>query len=112
MGTRTWAAALLALAGLGMPAYGQTTLEWKFKQGDKYYVEEISTVKQIISVLGKDINQSTKSTNLTSYTVKNVDADGATLEMKFESIKAKTEGDQPGGDFMEKIQEKMKGATF
>jgi len=111
MGVRTYLMAILALVGLSLPVYSQTTLEWKFKVGEKYFVEETQDMKQTVSVIGKDIKQTVKTTTITSYTVKNIDGNGVTLEMKFESIQAKSEGDMPA-DGLDKLQDKMVGATF
>jgi len=103
--------ALLALAGLGLPAGAQTTLEWKFKEGDKFYVEDVSDMKQALSVIGKDINQKTKITTVNSYTVKQVSGKTVRLEQKTESVDVSSSGDGVGGQ-LEKIMEKLQGAVF
>jgi len=103
--------ALLVLAGLGLPARAQTTLEWKFKEGDKFYVEEVSDMKQSLSVIGKDINQKTKITTVVSYAVKQVAGKTVRLEQKTESVSVNSSGDGVGGQ-LEKIMEKLQGAAF
>lgn len=111
---RACGAALLVLVGLGLPAYGQTTLEWKFKEGEKFYVEEVNDVKQNVSIIGKDIKQNTKITTISSYTVKSVSGAGeqeVALEQKIESVDVKSTGDGLGGQ-MDKLFEKLQGATF
>lgn len=112
---RACGAALLVLVGLGLPAYGQTTLEWKFKEGDKFYVEETNDMKQSITfiALNKEIKQNSKTTILSSYTVKKVAAAGkeVTLVQKIENVDVKTSGDSLGGT-MEKVLEKLQGAVF
>jgi len=111
MRTHVWALTLLALGGLSLQAQGQTKLEWKFTEGEKFYTEEISDQKQQISVAGQDIKMSTKTTNITSYTVKRVAGNAVTIEMKIENVEVKTDNNMFGGG-MEKMQEKMQGATF
>src|SRR5437588_3545111 len=95
-------AVLLLLAGVGLPAYGQTTLEWKFKDGDKFYVEEVSDMKQTVSIIGKDIRQNNKITTISSYVVKNSSGGEVTLDQKIESVDVKTSGDGGLGGQMDK----------
>jgi len=111
MRTHVWTAALLVLAGVALPAHAQTRMEWKFNEGEKFYVEEVSDQKQSISVMGQDIKMGTKSTTVTSYTVKRKAGNAVTMEMKIESVDVKAEGNNIGGG-MEKIQEKLQGASF
>jgi len=111
MPRRACALALLALAGLGLPAGAQTTLEWKFKEGDKFYVEDVSDMRQSLSVIGKDVNQKTKITTINSYTVKQVSGKTVRLEQKTESVDVNSSGDGVGGQ-LEKIMDKLQGAVF
>ena len=50
MSRQTCGAVLLVLAGLALPVQAQTTLEWKFKEGDKFYAEVVTTIKQKITL--------------------------------------------------------------
>jgi hypothetical protein len=111
MRTHVWALALLALGGFGLSAQAQTKLAWKFTEGEKFYTEEISDNKQQISIMGQDIKMATKTTNITSYTVKRVAGGAVTMEMKVEHMEVKADNNMFGGG-MEKMQEKMQGATF
>jgi len=106
-----YTAALVVMASLAMPALGQTTLEWKFKAGEKFYVEEVNDVKQNISIIGKDIKQNTKITTISSYTIKSVEGSEVVLDQKIESVDVKSTGDNLGGQ-MDKLFEKLQGATF
>jgi len=108
---RACGAALLVLVGLAMPAYSQATLEWKFKEGDKFYVEEINDVKQNITIIGKDIKQNTKITIISSYAIKSVKGSEISVEQKMETVDVKSSGDGLGGQ-MDKVMEKLQGATF
>ncbi len=111
MRTHVWTLTLLMLAGLGLPAQAQTKMEWKFTEGEKFYIEEVSDQKQQITVMGQDIKMASKTTNISSYTVKRVAGNAVTMEMKVEFMEVKSDGNQFGGG-MEKMQEKMQGATF
>jgi len=107
---RAWIGAVLVVGGLSMPAYGQVTMEWKFTEGDKFYVEDVSTMKQKIGLMGKDIDQTMKTTMVTSYTVKKKTGSDVVLEQKIEGVDVKAMGGL-GGD-MDKMMEKLKGAKF
>lgn len=107
---RAWLAAVLVLGGLTLPASAQVTMQWKFNEGDKFFVEEISTQKMTIGLMGKDIKQEQKTTQITSFTVKKRTADSIVLVQKVENVDVKVQGGF-GGE-MDKFMEKMKGASF
>jgi len=110
---RTCGAALLVLA-VALPAHAQTTLEWKFTEGQKFYVEDVNDMKQTVALqIGQPIRQNTKYTMVSSYSVKKVMDREATLEWKIESVDVKTaSGVDAFGGQMEKIFEKLQGAAF
>jgi len=101
---------LLVFGGMTVPAYGQVKMEWKFNEGDKFYVEDVSTMKQKIEFMGKGFDQTLKTTMVTSYTVKKKTGSDVVLEQKIEGVDVKSMGGL-GGD-MDKMMEKLKGATF
>jgi hypothetical protein len=109
--THLWTAALLVLAGASLPAHAQTKLEWKFNEGEKFYIEDVTDQKVSMSLMGQDIKMASKTTQVTSYTVKRKAGDAVTMEMKIESIDVKAENNPLGGG-MDKFQEKFQGATF
>jgi hypothetical protein len=101
----------VVVLGAAAPAYGQEVkMRWKFKEGEKFYVEDVQTTKTDVSVLGQQIKEEAKSTTVTSYTVKSVKSDSIVLVQKIESVDTKSQGGLGGAS--EKILEKMKGATF
>jgi len=107
--------ALLGIAVLlaATPVYGQeVNLQWKFKEGDKIWVEEMSTLKTTVSLQNNPVLKSEdKTTSLTSYTIKKVAADSIVMEMKKEEVAARTDNPLLSG-MMKKIMDKAKGATF
>jgi len=107
---RAWIGVVLVFAVANVPAYGQVTMEWKFNEGDKFYLEETSTQKMKIGLMGKDIDQTTKTTMVKSFTVKKKAGDTTVLEQKIEGVDVKSMGGL-GGE-MEKMMEKLKGAKF
>jgi hypothetical protein len=109
---RAWVGVALVFAVLAAPALGQGTakLRWKFQEGEKFYVEDISNMKQKITFMGKDIEQSMKTTMVTSYTVKKTGPESTTLVQKIENVDVTSQGGL-GGD-LDKMMEKLKGATF
>jgi hypothetical protein len=109
LGRTCWAVALV-LGGLAAPAYGQTKLEWKFKEGDKFYIENATKLKQTITVMGREMKQDTDNTTVTRFEVKKRTSDQIVLEEKIVAVKVKNTGGF-GGE-AEKMAEQMKGATF
>jgi len=109
---RAWVGVALVFGLLAAPALGQgpTKLQWKFKEGDKFYVEDVSNMKQKIEFMGKPIEQKQKTTMVTSYNVTKVASDNTTLVSKIEDVKVQSEGGL-GGE-LDKVMEKLKGATF
>jgi hypothetical protein len=63
---RCWIAAVLFLVAAGSRVHGQTQLEWKFKDGDKFYLETVSSFKQGMKSLGKELRQDFEMTFLFS----------------------------------------------
>jgi len=110
MRRKAWVAVLLLFGGLTAPAHGQVKMEWKFNEGDKFYVEDVSTMKQKIEFQGKGFDQTLKTTMVTSYTVKKKNTDSVVLEQKIEGVDVKSMGGL-GGE-MDKMMEKLKGAKF
>src|SRR5207253_11009480 len=101
---KAWVGAVLVFDGLSVPAYGQVKMEWKFNEGDKFYVEDVSTMKQKIEFMGKGFDQTLKTTMVTSYTVKTKGTDTVVLVQKIEGVDVKSMGGL--GRDMDKMMEK------
>ncbi len=112
MSRKSWVGVVLVFGVLAAPVRAQdgVKLEWKFNKGDKFYVEDVATLKQKIEIMGKTIDQTVKTTMVTSYTVKDKTDDGVVLEQKFEDVVVKAQGGI-GGD-LDKYMEKLKGGVF
>jgi len=101
---------LVAVAAAPTLALGQeTTLKWKFKQGEKFYVEDVVEMKNTIVVLGQNQNIQEKTTTVTSYEVVKITTDAVELKMKIEHVDARSDA---GISQFSKIMEKTKGAVF
>jgi len=107
---RTWWGVVLVLLGVAAPAQAQVKLEWKFKKGETYYVENKTDLKQTIDVMGMSVKQDMTNTTLASFAVKDVSESNVVLEQKILDVKVKSSGGLGGG--ADKMTEKMKGAVF
>src|SRR5438067_1226448 len=47
-----WLTAVLAMGTVAVPASAQVQLQWKLKDGDKFYLETTSTTKQTMKLMG------------------------------------------------------------
>jgi hypothetical protein len=80
--------AMALLAAAAASASGQTSLEWKLKEGDKFYVETKSNATVQMEIGGMKLpNQTTERTEISSFKVLRNDKNGLVLEQKFESVK-------------------------
>jgi hypothetical protein len=110
---RFWGA-VLALTVLAAPAHGQVNLEWKFKKGDKFWLESTSTLNQSMKALGKELRQDMDITFLFAVVVQDVDANkNAVLEQTLEKVEVKNTGG-PTGEIPaeDKFNQQVKGTTF
>jgi hypothetical protein len=102
-----WAGVVLLLAG---PAWGQVKLEWKLKEGDRFFLEEKATAAQTLTFMGTDTKQGLEQTRVTRYTVLKKNADNSlVLEQKIETVRAKATGKTPASA---KLLKDLEGATF
>jgi hypothetical protein len=102
---------LALLLGLALPASGQTVLEWKLKEGEKFYLDESVVQKQRFEFMGKEVTQEALTRTISSFTVMKVTKDGMVLEKKVESWTNKVVGGlAPMND--DKVSKLFKGLTF
>jgi hypothetical protein len=101
---------IMLLATIAGPAYGQEVkLQLKFKEGDKFYVEDVNKSKETVTAVGITQTTENKITSVTSFTVKKVTTDTTEVDMKIESVDVQSNG-QDG--LLGKVMGKMKGAVF
>jgi hypothetical protein len=108
---RTIVSAALALALLPGALAAQEKLAWKFKEGEKFYLEEKTTIKQTIKVLGNDEEKEEEQLNLVSFLVKKKTADGVVLVQTIEKLKSETKRGKEDPN-TQQILEKMTGHQF
>lgn len=114
IGNCRWLGAALAAGVLALPAWGQERLAWKLKEGDKFYVETVSTFRQTMKLPDKDqksvekeISQEIEYTTLLGFRVLKKNADGgAVVEQTVESMKFKN------ANSVLQTDEKVQGATL
>jgi hypothetical protein len=99
-------AALLLAAGLAAPARAQVTLEWKLRKGDRFYVRNVTSTKQTLKALGKDIPQNFEQTIVLGFTVEDVTREGLLLRETVEAITTKPDKGEPVSD------DRIVGASF
>lgn len=100
--------AVLCAAG---PAYGQEVkLQFKFKEGEKLWYEEVAAAKTSFNVMGQALKSTMTTTTITSYTVKKVTPENVVLAMKIEDVDTKSEGGLGGA--VDQIAAKIKGANL
>ncbi|OAI53058.1 hypothetical protein AYO44_16320 [Planctomycetaceae bacterium SCGC AG-212-F19] len=101
---------VLALAiGLVGPAQAQVKLEWKFTQGDKFYMENVTSLKQVMEIMGQKVPMDTVNTTVSSFKVLKAAPDEVVLEQKIESVKIKA---AQGAAPQAQVAEKMTGSVF
>lgn len=102
--------AVMLLAVLAVPARGQVTIEWKFKEGDKLYLQNVTMMKQTVEVLGQRTPMSMTNTTVSSFTVIKKNADGVVLRQEIEDQKIQAEG--PTAAQQERMAQLMKGTKL
>src|SRR6516164_5064869 len=100
MAQRSWVGAVLALGVLAFPAPGraqQVQLEWKLKEGDKFFLETVTSFKQTLKTLGKELKQDRQDNVVYGVSVlKKNDDKTAQLEEKIESVAVRNTGGPAG----------------
>jgi hypothetical protein len=86
---------LLAAFGLllvqAAPASAQVSLQWKLKEGEKFYLEEKAVSKTTVSVMGNNLETKTEMTKVTEVVVKKMTREAIVLEIKMDSVSSKAE---------------------
>jgi hypothetical protein len=104
--------AVLVLAGLlAGSARAQDKIAWKFKEGDKFYLQENTTTKQTIKVLGNAEEKEEVQYNLVSFHIKEKTDDKVVIVQTMEELSTKTERGKQD-PLTEKMLEKLKGHQF
>jgi len=91
-------------------ASAQVSLSWKFKEGEKFFVEKVETIKLSADSIGKPVTQELETTTVISFRVVKVDGDKITLEQKFEGARFK--GDGSGDDAVKKLMDRLEGVSL
>src|SRR5260370_2573817 len=110
MRQQSWRAAVLVIGALAVPAQAQVQLQWKLKEGDKFYLESTGTTKQTMKIMGTPIQQEFDTTTVDSYKVVKKTTDEIVLEKRVESMKVKDTGQ--GAEQADQLAQKVKGAVF
>jgi hypothetical protein len=104
MTTATTLALALALA----PAQADgVNLKWSLKEGDTFYVKTVQDMDMTIGVMGQNIDQKQKGTNVVRFRVKSAKPGATVVEMT--TIAFQMDAALPGAGG---LTEKMKGLNF
>jgi hypothetical protein len=113
MSLRVAMGAGVLLLGLGLPAPAQTSLQWQFKQGDKFFIEVVTKIDQKVTVAdAKPVTSSRTFTTVSSFAVKKADADAYELEQVVEGVKVTPDKPAEANDVAARFANQLKGATF
>ncbi len=105
-------AGLLGLV-IVLPAPAQTTLEWKFKDGDKFFIEAITNTKQKITIGDKTTDSESTFTTVSSFTIKKGEGGGYAVEQTIEGVKVKTSKENdPTVALVSRFANQLKGTQF
>jgi hypothetical protein len=102
-------AVLLLWGGVTPPAFGQIKLEWKFKEGDRFFVESVVAEKQSVETMGQTLSGDLSQTKLWSFTVRQA-GETPVLEQRLEKWVLK--GNPQFGRLPPRVPEKLQGVTF
>jgi hypothetical protein len=93
--------AILVVSTLAGPASAQDKpekLEWRFKEGQKFYLEQRVDNDTTITVLGMKQAEKQNTQIVLSYVVKSAGPDGFVLEQRVEAWRFKSSKDGPGNE--------------
>jgi hypothetical protein len=100
----------VALAGLALPVCGQESLQWKFQVGETFYIEAMTTTRQVLEIAGKTNNQSSTITSVSRFRAVNQDSEGTVLEQTIQGVKVHS--DNPAAQAAARAANQARGATF
>jgi hypothetical protein len=98
---------LLTLVALAAPALGQGKLQWKFKEGDKFFLEEKIVAKSATVVGSQKLPFEQTQTRFSALAVKKATGDSFELEQRIESWTMLTVGNLAGAEEGAKLLEEI-----
>jgi hypothetical protein len=102
---------VVCFAALAAPAPAQVTLQWKFKEGEKFYLEErMDSVTKTV-VLGMNNTETHTQQRISSFVVKSASPDGFVLEQRVDSWQIKATGSVPE-DAAKLLEQAFKDVPF
>ena len=108
---RSLLVAAFGLVLLASSAQAQVPLKWKFNEGEKFFAEEKSNVKQTTTVQGMVTDKHEIQTTICSFEIQKVTAEQVVLVQTIEDFKVQLlKGNAPPGD--DDVIRKLKGSRF
>jgi len=103
----------LLLLALVPAAPAQTALEWKFKEGDKFFIEAVTETKQTVTLADKPTTSASTYTTVSSFVVKKAEAGSYTLDQTIEGVQVKSaKADDSTVAIASRFANLLKGAKF
>jgi hypothetical protein len=102
---------LVAMSVAALPARAQVALDWKLKEGDRFYLVSENTFNQVMELAGKEVGKEikqeiTQTAVLQFYVEKKSPEGNYTIKQTIDGLMVKGAGSAPV------IDDKVKGASF
>jgi hypothetical protein len=107
---RLYAATVLIASSAVSTASAQVKLEWKFKEGETFYIETEAKTKQSLDFGTEPLESESTTTDLNQYKVVKTNSQNAILEMQ--SMGSKSKGEDPIGKIGVALAKNLKDVTF
>jgi len=92
-----------------LPVRAEVSITWNFKEGAKFYVEKVETIKLSAELINKLVSNDSEITTVIGFRPVKVDGATVTLEQTFEGGKVK--GDSESNAAVQKTLDRLKGAS-
>jgi hypothetical protein len=109
---------ILLMAVFPLSVWGQTsakpaTLQWRFKEGEKFWIDTQTRIEQLERSGVITVSNVVQMRTITSYVVKKVfETNFVELEAKIESTRYNNVNQTPEGEKMATLYGRLQGATF
>jgi hypothetical protein len=101
---------LVVVCGLALPAQAQVAIDWKFQQGDTFFLETENKNNQTMKVAGQAIPSDTDTTDVHKFEVVSASADSVVLKRTVVAVKIKSQS--PAADELEKMHQRVIGMSI
>jgi hypothetical protein len=100
----------LLVMALVVPLRAQAALEWKLKDGEKFYVDTTTETKQTVKVGDKTVSTTSTYRTVSEFAVTKVEAGAVTLQRTFKDVTLKSDG--PASDTAARFAGRLKNTSY